>query len=64
MIKKSTSKSRISHNISPNLNKVIEFEEICYLCNKEIPEGKLVLRHEVTRNIICLFCLIKIAEIQ
>ena len=43
---------------------VIEFGEICSLCDNEIPNGSLVLRHTDTTNILCLICLVKIAEVN
>lgn len=39
------------------------FDEICSLCDKKIPSGSAVIRHDTTQNILCLMCLIEIAEI-
>jgi len=38
--------------------------DTCALCNKEIPEDKLILRKEDTRKIICLLCLLEIAKVE
>ena len=64
MIIKSGAKSHYTSNEPPSMTCRIEFEEICSVCDKEIPEGALVLRKVETNNIICLLCVIDIAEIQ
>jgi len=37
--------------------------EFCALCNKEVPDGKLCIRHTTTEQMLCLICLIELAEI-
>lgn len=37
--------------------------DICALCNREIPSGKLCIKQEDTKKIICLFCMIGLAEV-
>lgn len=61
MVIKDKAKSHISSNVPPSMSAAIEFEEICCLCDRDIPNDALVLRHTGTRNIICLFCLTDIA---
>lgn len=39
-------------------------EEICLMCHMPVPVGRLVLRHELTQNILCVLCLARIAEIE
>lgn len=38
--------------------------EKCCACEEEQPEDKTVIRHENTDNIICITCLIAIAEMN
>lgn len=38
--------------------------EKCRLCNRKIPNNALVLRHTTTKSIICLLCLVDIAELS
>jgi len=35
----------------------------CCVCERSVPEGSLVLIHDETRLIICLICLVEIAEV-
>ena len=64
IITKSYARSRIVGGTSPLTTIPIEFEEICCVCNKEISNSKMVLRHRETKNVICLFCILAIAEIE
>ncbi len=36
----------------------------CCVCRDEIPPGRLVLKHKDTENLICLECIMKIAEVE
>lgn len=36
----------------------------CCICERLLPETKLILRHVETQKVICIFCLIDIAEID
>jgi hypothetical protein len=38
--------------------------ETCALCDKEIPEGKLILKRRDNQRVICLFCMIALAEVE
>lgn len=66
MIRKSTAHSNTGSDkpLVPPMNANIEFEEVCALCDKEIPNGRLVLRHTTTGNILCIFCIVDIAAIE
>jgi len=64
MIKKDIAQPHSTETDNPRLNGKLIFDEVCGLCDREIPEGSLVLRHETTKNIICLVCLAEIAEIN
>jgi len=61
---KSTAHSNILKGDTPASLKNIEMQEQCSLCERAIPDGKMVLRHDKTRNILCVLCLVEIAEIQ
>lgn len=61
--KKSTARSGISKPDMPSVLIPLEFEEQCSLCDRYIEDGRVVLRHELTRNIICALCLVGIAEV-
>ena len=39
-------------------------EDTCALCDREIPEGKLVLRRDDNKRIICLLCMVALAEVE
>lgn len=43
---------------------VAKLYEICALCCRTVPDGRLVLRNTASQNIICLLCIIDIAEIE
>ena len=64
MIVKDTTKSTIRGGQPPSRSVQIEFEEICSMCDKEIPNNKLCLRHVTTGNVLCLLCLVAIAEMK
>lgn len=64
MIVKDIAQSRKLDTDNPRQTSRLVFDEVCGLCDREIPEGSLVLRHETTKNIICLICLAEIAEIE
>lgn len=64
MIVKDIAQSREMGGTSPRQTNKLIFDEECSLCTRAIPEGSLVLRHESTKNMICLICLAEIAEIE
>ena len=64
IMSKSFARSRIIGGKPPSTTSPIKFEEICCVCDKEIPDGKLVIRHKKSENIICLFCLVGLAEVE
>jgi hypothetical protein len=43
---------------------LLEIEEECWMCGREVPEGHIVLRHEETNNVLCLICITEIAEVN
>lgn len=47
-----------------HLSGVIIFDEMCCICDRNIPEGKLVLRYRVNNRVICLLCIVAIAEVD
>lgn len=62
---KSTAHSRGNYALTnPRQTGIIVFDETCCLCNRNIPDGKMVLRHIETKKIICLLCLVDMAEIN
>lgn len=36
----------------------------CCMCDRLLPETKLAVQHTETAKILCIFCLINIAEIE
>lgn len=36
----------------------------CITCDRKIPEGKLIIKHNITKKIICLICIIGLAEVE
>lgn len=36
----------------------------CCMCDRFLPETKLVLKHDKTEKVLCVFCLADIAEIN
>jgi hypothetical protein len=64
MIIKDRAKSWISGGKPPSTTGPIEFDEMCCVCEKYIPNDALILRHIATNHIICLICLTHIAEIK
>jgi formylmethanofuran dehydrogenase subunit E len=36
----------------------------CALCEEEIPEDRLILKHSETGKIICLMCVIEFAKVS
>jgi len=40
-----------------------EFDERCSLCRNVIPDGQLVVRNNYTHQMICVLCIVGIAEI-
>jgi hypothetical protein len=64
MITKSFARSNISGGDPPSQTIPIEFEELCVLCEKPIPHGRVVLRKSENNNIICLLCIVEIAEVK
>lgn len=64
MFKKSTSKDRkIGPDKFSSLANWVE-SEVCSLCDREIPSGKLLLRKVENGKIICLICMIELAEVE
>ena len=53
--------SRIDNGTIPSQKAVIEFEEICRLCNRPLEDGRRCYRHTKTDNIICTDCAVDIA---
>lgn len=45
------------------MKKIVAYRNKCVVCEKEIPNGKLCVRKEETLNVICLLCLIELAEL-
>lgn len=45
------------------ITKSPSIEEECALCNRTVPKGALVLRKKETNKIICIPCLVEIAEL-
>lgn len=43
---------------------VDKLTETCCICDKDIPNGAMVIRKVENNNIICLICLTDIAEIE
>lgn len=66
MIKKSSAHTRNldAKPTYPSQLAVITFDETCSVCDKDVPNGRLVLRHDITQNIICLECIVEIAKIE
>jgi hypothetical protein len=66
MIVKDTTRSKIMGNSGQLLATTgrIEFEEVCGICDKEIPNRQPCLRHLKSQNIICLECLKSIADLR
>lgn len=61
---KSTAKSKFIGGGNLSMSSTIEMQETCSLCENSIPDGRLVLRHEYTHNIICVFCVVGLAEVN
>jgi hypothetical protein len=61
---RSIAKSRFLTPSTPNVLATIEMQEQCSLCENAIPDGRAVLRNDYTHNIICVFCVIRIAEMD
>jgi hypothetical protein len=38
--------------------------DTCILCDREIPEGKLIIRRDDNKRIICLLCMMALAETE
>lgn len=55
MIVRSIAKSLLLE--ASHLNNVEELEERCSLCEGEIPDGFVVLRHTESNHILCVPCL-------
>lgn len=36
----------------------------CALCDEEVPEGRLILKHDETGKIICLQCITEFALVE
>lgn len=67
MIIKDYAKNRIADNGSatiPSQMAILSFEEQCCLCDREIPNGKLLLRKLDNRRVLCLFCILEIAAVE
>jgi len=64
MIVKSTAKSRKLGGELPPHTSNIEIDEMCALCDRNIPDGKLVLRRKENARVICLICIVEIAEVK
>lgn len=61
---KSKAKSRTVGGEVPSQTGKIEFDELCCICTRDVPNDALVLRKVESNNIICLFCLVEIALIK
>jgi len=64
MIIKDKAKSHFTSNEPPSQTCTIEFEEMCCICDKNIPNDAIVLRKKENGHIICIFCLVDIAQIK
>lgn len=64
MISKSKTVDRVLRSNYPSITANLTMNEECSICDKAIPEGKMCLRKEETNNIICLLCVIEIAEVK
>lgn len=64
MIERSQAKSHVTDSTPPSMSCAIEFEEICCICDKDIPNGSIVLRKVETKHIICVLCLLEIAQVK
>lgn len=38
--------------------------EHCIVCNRSIPENRPVIRHSETGKIICVICLVEVADLK
>jgi len=57
VMSKSYARSRV-------IGQTIELEEKCCVCERDIPEGRLVIRHRPTSKVICLLCMAALAEVE
>lgn len=64
MIIKDKTKNRIIGGEKYDPMIAISFEEICCMCGLEIPDKATILRHETTKHILCVLCLVDIASIN
>jgi hypothetical protein len=64
MIVRDNAKSWTSGGKAPSQMMAIEFDEQCCMCEKYIPNNARVLRHDKTRHILCVSCLVGIAELK
>lgn len=64
MLTKSQAKSTLYKAGNPRQLKDLEIEEKCALCHRELVDGALILRNTETKQILCLICLVDIAEIN
>lgn len=64
IVTKSFARSRITSSEPPSQCVPMEFEEMCCLCGNYMPHGQLVLRHRVSDKVICILCIVAIAEVE
>lgn len=67
MIERSVAKSSIpgpDNPANPRMTGRIEFEEQCCLCDRDVPNGMVVLRKKENNRIMCLVCLVDIAQMS
>lgn len=65
MIKASETKSwSWEGDTIPSMTAKLIFDEQCCVCNRHIPDKVKCLRNTDTKNIICILCIIDIAEVE
>lgn len=38
--------------------------DTCALCDREVPEDRLILRRDDNKRIVCLLCMVALAEVE